>query len=50
MSAKVRLSAKARLNAELDRLQPHLPAWGVGWLRRIRSPAATMVRVPLALA
>jgi fatty acid desaturase len=43
------MSAKARLNEELDRLQPHLPAWAVRWLRRIRSPAATMVRVPLAV-
>ena len=43
------MSAKARLNRELDRLQPHLPGWGARWLRRIRSPAATMVRIPLAV-
>jgi hypothetical protein len=41
--------AKARLNRELDRLAPHLPAWGVRWLRRIRSRAATIVRIPLAV-
>ncbi len=43
------MSAKARLNRELDRLEPHLPGWGARWLRRIRSPAATMVRIPLAV-
>ena len=43
------MSAKARLNQELDRLAQHLPAWGARWLRRIRSPAATWVRVPLAV-
>ena len=43
------MSAKARLNRELDRLQPHLPEWGSRWLRRIRSSAATMVRIPLAV-
>jgi fatty acid desaturase len=43
------MSAKARLNRELDRLQPHLPAWGARSLRRIRSRGATMVRIPLAV-
>jgi hypothetical protein len=43
------MSAKARLNRELDRLEPHLPAWGARWLRRIRSRAATIVRIPLAV-
>jgi hypothetical protein len=43
------MSSKARLNQELDRLQPHLPGWGVRWLHRIRSPAAIAVRVPLAV-
>lgn len=43
------MSAKARLNLELDRLQQRLPAWGARWLRRLRSPASTMVRIPLAV-
>jgi hypothetical protein len=43
------MTAKARLNQELDRLQPHLPGWGVRWLRRIRGRAATMVRIPAGI-
>jgi hypothetical protein len=43
------MTAKARLNRELDCLEPHLPAWGTRWLRRIRSRAAIMVRIPLAV-
>jgi hypothetical protein len=43
------MSAKARLNQELDRLHPHLPPWGARWLRRIRSRAATIVRIPVAV-
>ncbi len=43
------MSAKARLNQELDRLQPHLPGWGVRWLRRIRGRAATVVRIPVGI-
>ena len=43
------MTAKARLNRELDRLQPHLPGWGVRWLRRIRGRAATVVRIPVGI-
>ena len=43
------MSAKARLNQELDRLQPHLSGWGARGLRRIRTRAATLVRIPLAV-
>jgi hypothetical protein len=43
------MRSKIRLDRELDRLEPHLPAWGAHWLRRIRSPAATWTRIPVGV-
>ena len=40
---------KNRLDEEFDRLDPHLPAWGTRWLRRIRAPAAIWARVPVGV-
>jgi hypothetical protein len=43
------MHGKNRLDDEFDRLEPHLPAWGKRWLRRIRTPAAIWMRVPIGI-
>jgi hypothetical protein len=44
------MNPKRRLDYELDRLIPHLPAWGARGLRWVRTPAAVWTRIPIAIA
>jgi thioredoxin reductase (NADPH) len=44
------MNPNRRLDYELDRLIPHLPAWGARGLRWVRTPAAVWTRVPIAIA
>jgi hypothetical protein len=43
------MAEKPDLDRELDRLQRHLPNWGMRLMRWLRSPSSRLVRIPLAI-